>query len=267
MTVCIAAACRDGNEKKIVVCTDKKLSSALGSAETSFKAPPLPNGWHCLTAGDEPDIHALWKLYQIRFMEPENLTAITIDASMKAPLHQRKAQLAEEYIQRRFAISYEEFMKEGKTRLPPELFYDAFQKVTHLSLKAEFIVTGFISNFPEIYHTDNEGIARAAYNFAVVGEGEYIAHSTLLRRSQNDFTPLHKTLYNVYEAKKLAEAIPSVGPMTYMGIISTDGETTQTSVAFDAQLEKWYNTYGPKVLPPEDLKYECKMYYEREKQR
>jgi 20S proteasome alpha/beta subunit len=262
MTVCIAAACRDGDKKKIVLCTDRKLSSSLGSAETSLKHRQLNDDrWMCLTAGDEADILALERLYIQQFSKPSNLLAHTIDASIKAPLHQRKAHLAEEYIQRRFAISYDEFMKEGKNRFPPELFYDAFQKVTNISLKAEFIIAGFIDGDAEIYYTDNEGIARAAHNFAVVGEGEYVAHSTLLRRAQNDFTPLHKTLYNCYEAKKFAEAVPSVGPMTYLGIIGQDKTVQQTSVEFDAQLAKWYGTYGPKDLPFEDMKYACEMYW------
>ena len=58
MTVCIAAACRDGSGPKIVLCTDKKSSSSLGSAETARKAVKLAMNWWCLTAGTEADILA-----------------------------------------------------------------------------------------------------------------------------------------------------------------------------------------------------------------
>ena len=58
MTVCIAAICDENtDDKKIVVCTDRKISSALGSSETILKSRALGfEDWRCLTAGSEPDI-------------------------------------------------------------------------------------------------------------------------------------------------------------------------------------------------------------------
>ena len=73
-------------------------------------------------------------------------------------------------------------------------------------------------------------------------------------------TSLELTLYNVYEAKKFAESVGSVGLRTHISIISEDGSSQLTSVNVDRQLEACYSKYGPKPLP-EDLKFKGEYYY------
>ncbi len=269
MTVCIAAACtgtaNGDKERKIILCTDQKSSSALGSAETARKEIPLGNKWRCLTSGDEADILALVRLYRTQFADAENLKAETIDASMKAPLHQRKAELAEEYVRRRFAMSHSDFLRYGKERLPAEIFYDATQMISQLRLKAELIIAGFINGDAEIYYTDSAGEARAASHFAVVGEGEYVAHSSLLRRAQDDWTTMKTSLYNVYEAKRLSEAVGSVGRKTFMAVISPTERRRLTSLEFDKKLKTWYKKFGPQPIPDEgELEFEGEIYFEKD---
>lgn len=262
MTVCIAAACRDNDEEKIVLCTDRKSNSVLGAAETARKTVWLPNKWRCLTAGTEADIIALTRLYKLEFKNKNNLEAETIDATIKRPLHVRKLNLAEEYVRRRFAISYDEFIKFGKERLPLEVFFDATQNIAQLELDAELILAGFIGKHAEIYYTDSKGVARAAYHFAVVGEGEYIASASLLRREQQDWLSLEETLYNVFEAKTLAERVGSVGKDTDMHVLSIGGRRL-TSLELDKQLEEMFKKYGPQPLP-EQIKFEGEYYYKNE---
>ena len=249
MTICIAAACKDGTEPKIVVCTDSKTSSVLGSAEIAHKCVWLTEGWACLTAGIESDILALVRLYNILFKDENNRKAENIDSTIKNALYQRRQDLSDEYIKHRFSISHDEFIIFGKEKLPPEVFFDATQKVSQIELNADLIITGFIDKAPEIYYTDSRGNCRAASHFAVVGEGEYIASSALLRRKQNDWISLEDTLYNVFEAKKLSESIGSVGHSTYMAVIPDDGSASLTSLELDRQLNEWFIKYGPQPLP------------------
>lgn len=51
MTVCIAAACRDlaDNEYRVVMCTDWRVSGALGSAEIKLRQRRLGKNWYILT--------------------------------------------------------------------------------------------------------------------------------------------------------------------------------------------------------------------------
>ena len=213
MTVCIAAACfHDPKDKKrrIVMCSDTKLTSSLGSMEGSLKQVFLPNGWCCLTSGNEPDILALVRLYKAQFKDKANLQAETIDASIKAPLYRRKSELAEEYVQRHLGRSYDYFLKHGKDDLTAEHFFDISQKIARLDLGTSLILTGFIDDEPEIYYTDSDGTAKAAAYYAVIGEGEYVAHSAPLRRGHYDAYFLDQTVDHVYEAKTLAEYVSTL---------------------------------------------------------
>jgi len=263
MTVCIAAACHDGDVSKIVLCSDTKLSSALGSAETGHKDLYLPHGWRILTAGDEPEIIALYQLYYRQFLNSDNVTAENIDKSMKTPLRQRKTDLSDEFTFSRYNMSYADFVTVGKEKFPDEEFRNAVRSVAALRLRANMILAGFIGA-PEIYYTDNEGVARAANDFAIIGEGEYLAHAALMRREQNSRSTLHETLYNVYEAKRYSEAIGSVGKRTQMSIIAANAKRELTSFNVDRQLEECYKEYGPRPLP---YKFEMKgtLYYSEEK--
>jgi 20S proteasome alpha/beta subunit len=259
MTVCMAAACKTGDNRKIMLCADHKSSSILGSSETARKEVPIGSGWYCLTAGTESAILGLVRLLKVEFNDDNNIKPETIDATIKRVLYQRRNELVEEYSQLRFSFSYNGFIKYGKERLPTEIFYDATQKIVQIELNADLIIAGLIGDDPEIYYTDSKGIVRAASHFAVIGEGEYIAASSLLRRGQNDWTSLEKTLYNVFEAKRLSESVGSVGKRTHIAVLEPE-ERRLTSLGLDKQLESWFEKYGPQEVP-DDRKFEGEYYF------
>jgi 20S proteasome alpha/beta subunit len=264
MTVCIAAICKDGDNDKIVLCSDTKKSSALGSAETGKKDLPIAHRWRLLTAGNEPEIIALHRLYKQRFDDINNLTAEKLDDSIGLPLRQRKKDLSDEYIFSRYNMSYADFIAVGKDKFPDDEFRNAVRNVAALNLRASLIVAGFVDQSPEVYYTDMHGIGRATNDFAVIGEGEYIAQSVLLRREQNSDFSLHETLYNVYEAKRYSESIGSVGKYTTLAILSSGAKRELTSLGVDKQLKKCYEQYGPKPLP-DDFTLNGPIFYSEEK--
>jgi hypothetical protein len=251
VTVCIAAICLDEGKHKIVLCSDTKVSSALGSAETASKDLHIAHRWRPLTSGNEADIVALHRLYRSRFKDSKNLTADKLDESIKSPLRQRKRDLADEYTFSRYNMSYADFLASGKEKLPDEEFRNAVRNVAAIRLRCSLIIAGFVDNSAEIYCTDEDGVARATNDFAVIGEGQYLAQSALLRRKQHDALSLHATLYNTYEAKRYAEAVGSVGKYTLQAVITPGAKRELTSLGVDKQLRKSYATYGPKTLPNE----------------
>jgi 20S proteasome alpha/beta subunit len=260
MTVCIAAICRDEDQEKIVLCSDRRMSSGLGGSEVGRKEHALSHGWRCLVSGDEDHFLALIRLYRIHFLDEARLTYEKIDAAMKAPLYERKKDIAEEYIRKRFAFSHDEFVKSGKDRLPADLFHEANQVINHTDLRASLIVAGFVGTSPEIYYTDEHCGAHPVMNFATIGEGSHLAHSVLLRREQMGWDSLSSTLYNVYEAKKYAESIGSVGPGTNISVMRSDGTKEITSYELDTQLGEAYIKYGPQKVP-RNIKFDGDYYY------
>ena len=264
VTVCIAAICQDREKDKIVLCTDTKLSSALGSAETGSKDLPIAHRWRLLTSGNEADIIALHRLYRRQFEDVNNLTPEKLDESMKFPLRQRKKDLADEYTFSRYNMSYADFIASGKDKFPDEEFRNSIRNVAAIRLRANLIIAGFVDESPEVYCTDEDGVARATNDFAVIGEGQYLAQSVLLRREQYSRLSLHETLYNVYESKRYSESIGSVGKSTSIAILSSGARRELTSIAVDRQLKKFYAEFGPKPLP-NDFTLSGPIFYSEEK--
>ncbi len=249
MTVCIAAICAHEDSERIVLCTDRKLSSSLGSTETGRKDLPIAHRWRLLTAGEEPEIIALHRLYRRRFHDINNLTPEKLDESVKFPLRQRKIDLSNDYTFSRYNMSYADFVAVGKEKFPDEEYRNSIRNVASISLSASLIIAGFVDDSSEIYYTDADGVSRAANDFAVIGEGAYIAQSALLRREQNSRLSLAETIYNVYEAKRYSESIGSVGEHTAISILAPGQRRELTSLNVDKQLEKHYAEYGPRRLP------------------
>jgi hypothetical protein len=264
VTVCIAATCQDKEKNKIVLCTDTKLSSALGSAETGTKDLHIAHRWRLLTSGDERDIIALHRLYKLQFNDIKNLTPDKLDESMKSPLRQRKKDLADEYTFSRYNMSYADFIAVGKDKFPDEEFRNSIRNVAAIRLRANLIIAGFVDESPEIYLTDEDGIAKATNDFAVIGEGQYLAQSVLLRRQQHSRLSLYETLYNAYEAKRYSESVGSVGKYTSIAIISPGAKRELTSFGVDKQLKKCFEDYGPKSLPY-DFKLDEPIFFSEEK--
>jgi hypothetical protein len=262
MTVCIAAICEDGADEKLVLCSDRKLSSGLGSADVGKKDFLLPHAWRMLTAGNEGDYRALLKLYQLELLGRPKPSFATVDEVLKAPLFRRKQQIADSYIKKRFAITHAEFVANGKERLPADLYHDAMQRIGRMDLGAEVILAGHVEGMAEIYYTDADGSLHAVTNFATIGEGADLAHSILMRREQNTWSSLSATIYSVYEAKRYAESIGSVGKDTTISVVGQDGERKLLSFDLDKQLETAYEKYGPQKLPS-TLKFDGEYYFKK----
>jgi hypothetical protein len=251
-TVCIAAVCdtQPGVDQKIILCTDGKASSVPGDTEHNLKAHALTLRWRCLTSGNEQEIEALLPLLSKSFR-----TAITIDETnvvelARAALRQRLLDKREEFIQGRHSISYERFLKEGKNSLPDDIFRSSSLQVEHISLRAYLIIAGFTSDgFPMLLETDDRASVKIREHYAVVGEGALLAQSALVHRAHVEAFGLNRTLYCVYEAKKMAERVLSVGHGETIIIMHrnlTQEIINQNGLQF---LWRMWLDHGPKDLP------------------
>jgi 20S proteasome alpha/beta subunit len=223
MTVCIAASCvfEHGTDRAaIILCTDRKTSGPLGSAETALKQRALAKNWYALTSGAEADIMALDALLKANFKGSDEIDETNVAVKITDALLKRKKQRANELVIGKFAIPYEEFLSIGKDKFPSDIFRDTMSQIMSIRLP-EFIIAGFDeAKFPIICQTNASGTVSIRDDFAVVGEGEYVATAVLLQRAQSYGTLVTETLYNVFEAKKYAEKVPSVGDRTSICILA-----------------------------------------------
>jgi len=249
MTICIAAICEAHKAPEIVICTDWKASSILGSAETLLKQRPLAHDWVCLTSGYESDIIAFVNLLRRRFREASEITDENIITIVNDAVSVRKNQKANEYTQGKYAISYDDFLVVGKDRLPADLFRNTMVEIERMTLGTELILAGFSFGYPLLCHISDSGKSSLRENFAAVGEGGILANAALLHREQQEANTLPITLYNVYEAKKYSERVGSVGELTSITLLTTGGKTRMMLGAAGKEwLSQKFIELGPKPI-------------------
>jgi 20S proteasome alpha/beta subunit len=251
MTIGIAATCDFGTDsRKLILCSDWQVTSELGAAQTHFKEYNLGNGWHCLYAGNPSSARILVSGLRNKLVEHKRpIDETNVLPIIQSALNERKFNLCNEFVQGRFAMSYDAFLQTGKSNLPADRFLSSIHAIENILLGAEFLIVGFLSGFPIIIQTDQRCGASIKESFACIGEGSYLAHASLMHREHDEMAALGTTLYSVYEAKKWAERNRTVGDQTAIDIIHGDGTTQLVTRNGKDLLDKKFAEYGPKAVP------------------
>jgi len=169
-------------------------------------------------------------------------------------LNARKKEKSDELTQGRYALSYDDFVKIGKEKFPPEIYRDTMAEIGNMKMGATCIIAGFTEIAagrmqPMLIETDGNGRVAVVEDFTAIGEGAYLAQSALFQRSHIDVASLSKTLYCAFEAKKYAERVSSVGTVTSITVIYGDGTAKNVSMAGLNRLLQLFNQFGPQNIP------------------
>jgi hypothetical protein len=162
------------------------------------------------------------------------------------------AWLKNNLVERELGVKYEYLRVRGKKEFPESVVLDTYIKLREVTLGASLIVAGFVphndSMKPLICKIDRSAEVTVTDHFETIGEGRYVANPPLLRRQYNSDVSLMDAIYRLYEAKKLAEIVPSVGEDTSVDILFPNGDMHQlrNPQGFDI-VEKMFRKYGPKV--------------------
>jgi 20S proteasome alpha/beta subunit len=251
MTVGIAATCDYAtDDPKVMLCSDWQVTSELGASQTHYKEFELGMGWHCLYAGLPPSARILVHGFRQKIKEhKKEIDETNVLPIIQSALNERKFNLCNEFVQGRFAMSYDLFMKIGRTNLPEDRFLSAVHSIENILLGAEFLIVGFISGYPVIVQTDQRCGASIKESFACIGEGSYLAHASLMHRQHDELAVLGTALYSVYEAKKWAERNRTVGDATSVDLLYRDGSRKMLTVNGLNLLDEKFAEYGPKEVP------------------
>jgi hypothetical protein len=252
VTLCIAGACQYRNKPIIVTCTDWKSSSSLGASETADKLRWLkPPNWIALTAGGAAHADALVRAYRVGLKDKpiteENATELFNEIAVG-----QMAWIKNNLVQRLLGVTYEHLRLKGKKEFPESVILDTYVELRKVTLGASLIVAGFVqrndSMKPLICKVDRSAQVTVTDHFEAIGEGLYVANPPLLRRQYNSDVSVMDAIYRLYEAKKLAEIVPSVGEDTSVDILFPTGEMQQLRdpQGFDI-IEKMFRKYSPKM--------------------
>jgi 20S proteasome alpha/beta subunit len=235
---------------RIVLCTDWRVSGPLGSAETKLKLRALPRGWYCLTAGTESEINCIVPKLREELSTASEVNETNITSLVRNVLNNRKKEKIDEFIRGRYGISYDDFLGFGKEKFPTDVHREAILSLSEINIDCSLIVAGFCSGFPMIVETTDKCRVLVREDFATIGEGSYLAQSVLLQRRHIDTKELGLTIYTVYEAKKYAEEVSSVGKQTTVAVIYPDDPRLDIKGEGMESLAEKFKKYGPQPIPP-----------------
>jgi hypothetical protein len=269
MTLCIAAACETKNgQPRIVLCTDWKSEetvsgASLGSSENTDKLYWLKKGWAALIAGSETHGQELVRAY-VKYMQKSKPSKWgDVQEELKGPAQAQRETLIDAYLKKTTGVSLEWFLDKGKDKLPPETVRDCISDIKRVTLNASMIIAGFVTvqfnpgslerrRYPLIFLVQSDGSTRTCRDFAAIGEGKIIAIPALKQRDQNASAGLLQTIYQVFEAKRLSEIIPSVGEAQSIDVLAPGGRVWSLSDKGYEQLEKLYKRFGPRAIKEKD---------------
>jgi 20S proteasome alpha/beta subunit len=254
VTICIAAECFNDANRCLILCTDWRVSSALGRSDTKVKHIPIRKNWWALTAGNESDILALRLCLSRHFLGAKEIDETSACVLVRSALTDRKREKIEEFIQGRYAISYADFLNFGKDKLPPEAHREAVSLIAQIQVGASLIVAGFNPDGTVmLLDTNEQGRVFVREDFTTIGEGSYLAQAALLQREYTSASELAAAIYCVYEAKKISERVTSVGEDEQLSILYTDGTFRDVSDAGLKLLENTFNKFGPQKVKKSEL--------------
>lgn len=223
MTLCIAAICREENDPRIVFCNDTLSSQGpLGSRNSTTKVDVLGNGWIVQLAGNVPIArNAIDDLRQV--FSAANFHATTRNAVLDAV----------------------------RNTLNPRQLIEP--------LAGQLLFSGFVRRTPLlIVVTDVAGTLEigSQETFVAVGEGDLAATILLNYREYKETLPIELALYLIYEAKRIASQVTSVGSLTIIGKqANAEGQFPAKALinffsplGLDA-LDQMFQKLGPQPLP------------------
>jgi hypothetical protein len=273
MSLCIAATCSDGDDPKIVMCTDWRAEfPAIGSHENADKLSFIKDGWPVLLAGEGPSEVALVSVYQ-QDLKSANLKQDNIYDQLKAPMHKRKATLADDFTQQMLGITYRDFLAKGKATFPDEFFRQHVEQVEKIRLGASLIICGFIDTYDYLEKKNERSSVIAVVDdeaptdkifsmqtdFAAIGSGYASALGVLCRRGQSSDDSLLRTIYVLYEAKMLSDLVPGVSESALsIDILSADGTMQSLSDEGYDVCEKLFSRFGPRAIEDDNEKHQIK---------
>lgn len=249
VTVCIGAICdHTSSDASIVLCADTRVGvPAYGSSDAGSKFVSVRPGVHAAIAGTVARAHELIDRYR-QFLGDAPIDRITALDRFRYPAYMQKTILVDEYFRRTWSVTRAEYLNGILSHLPLANQDHIARTIQDIGLEASLIIATFIEGHPRLFTVSENGVVAEDHGFTTIGSGATIAYSALCQRQYDQWFSLPQALYAVYEAKRLSQSEPSVGPKTQMYVMSSDGGGYPASEKALADLDKYFKRLGPKKI-------------------
>lgn len=254
MTVCIAAIPR---EQHIVSVSDQKVSLHQFSGDNlTLKSYVVTNQgpWVCMAAGaDITSAEQIVDQVSLKFLTSPGILLRDITAAFTTAYQEYLMGRASALYLKRFGMDMTSFRESGRKKLGPDVFDTLCDKIARVSLDLKFLVYGFdCVGIPHVFVISNPGIEEVydKPGFWAIGSGAMSALSMLFYRQQSKIVRLKTTIYNVVEAKFMAESATDVGEQTFVSILSKPGTKIDYPVELTDEIRAAWSKKGAPRVPP-----------------
>jgi len=262
VTVSIAASCFEREEPQIVLCHDWLGSvPAAGSIDTVDKQRFLGRRWIGLLAGDVARAEEFTGILEGRL--PDKPTGNEALAVVRQAVFDFRKTLLDQVLLSSCGITFDRFIGDGQKIYPESVFKEIQRDIVEVRLGIEYIVTGFVVEqdhekngeeypLPCIIQVCERqlGVIEVTMedSFACVGEGGSAAQTFMMFRDHDRFDDLEKTVYQVFEAKTMAELNPSVGTSTSVYLQRPGKDLAYLSGEGFTHFYKLFKEFGPRSI-------------------
>jgi hypothetical protein len=224
MTVCISSVA--AGEKAIVSASDRMISMGgiFSGDRLARKADPIAYGWISQFAGNDVS-PAIPIINSVDEKANKHHDLAEMVGFFRDSYQEQRLQQIEDEILSLHGMSWEEFNKDGKTRLNERTFDQISSEIAAYGLSLTFIVSGFDhKRTPHIFTVDNPG--KIDYydklGFWAIGSGQHQAIASMFLTQCGRFDSLEETVTKVLGAKFAAESAVGVGKDTFVLIDHID---------------------------------------------
>lgn len=227
MTICLATICDEG--KQVMLMSDTMITEdGHLSIEFEHKRPKiikLADNCAVATAGDALVHTELFEAVRAdvdKLKEPKISEIVQNIVNCFTDLRLRKIQ--EQFIRRRGIPNIETFYHMQQSMMP-DVALTVQNDIDSYGVDLEVLIAGVDAAGAHIHYVGDPGTSMTfdSIGYHAVGSGTPHAVTTLIVNDYNQGIPLNKALLITYEAKKIAERAPGVGPNTDVAIINKNG--------------------------------------------
>jgi hypothetical protein len=249
MTICIAANCQVAQAS--VVASDRMLSAPFLTLEFDHpdaKIDEISRSCVALSAGDALAAHEVLSDGPGPVGQLHDPAISDFVKQIRERFVDARKRLANEQILELRGLSFEQFYQHGAiNRLPPDLAMTLDDAIQRMRLGVAVIVAGVDRDGPHIYGIEDPGTYSCydRLSYHAIGSGHLHAMLALVAQNQHLSMGLNQTVFNVYCAKRAAEAAPGVGQSTEMRIVTRRGTRNLTQ----AELNQLAPLHEKRVKP------------------
>ncbi len=215
MTVCIAAICRDEQDRPAIVgASDRMISTPDYQYEPKQpKIFPLADSCIVFVAGANADLAGTLRGAEKLLRErPAEMVSSIAQAVGDAYVGYQQ-QCIEGRVLAKYGLTYQAFHSQSST-LSPTLIHEIVSDIRDTELNAEVLVAGLDQDDGSAHlFRVRTGVPESedAAGFAAIGWGEPVAEAHFMMWEYTRYHSMAEALWRCYCAKRAAEVVPSVG--------------------------------------------------------